>query len=90
MALHVTITDLDNNRVLVDTDTNAIIASIDEGERVRGFNHIKCDVDDFASVVAVARIKIEEALEDESAAVLAAVERAHAFYTAQSIEMKHT
>jgi hypothetical protein len=81
--LHVTITDLDTNEVLVDADTGAIIASIDEGDRIHGLAHIQCDENDFIGVVATARVKIDEVLEGESAEVMAAVEYARAVYKSE-------
>ena len=77
MTLHVTITDLDTNEVLVDTDTNAIIAAYNGDTSVTAFTRMECDAEDLVSVAAAAHVHADKVLEDEPKALKKYAERVY-------------
>jgi hypothetical protein len=77
---HITITDNETQETLIDTDTCAIIAGIDEGEESRSFAVVKCNALTVAFTIAAAQdaIDAQKAQQPILVPMLGAIKRAEA------------
>ena len=61
---HITITDKETQETLVDVDTNAIIAGIDEPEGTRGLCLTECSVINHAAILLALQDIIDKNIKD--------------------------
>lgn len=63
---HITITDKETQETLIDVDTNAIIAGIDEPEGTRGLCLTECSVINHAAVLLTLQDIIDKNIKDNT------------------------